>query len=280
MGGNINLRQLPDNKGQELVSKTLALVDELKPLHLSIVGGDPLVRYRELEQLLPLLSKRGIFVQVVTSAFRPMPDEWATLPRLNIAVSVDGLETEHNERRKPATYERILKNIANQRVTIHCTLTGQMMKRPGYLEEFIRFWAARPEASKIWISMFTPQKGATAPEILTAEERRRAVSELDSLRHRYPKLQMPKLALSEFLQPPKNPERCIFAQTTLSYSADFQTKITPCQFGGDPDCSQCGCFASMALSGIGKYKVAGLVPVASLFHASAGIGKMLATRES
>ena len=63
------LRQLPDNKGDELVRKTLELVDRVKPLHLSIVGGDPLVRYRELEQLLPQLSARGIYVQVVTSAF-------------------------------------------------------------------------------------------------------------------------------------------------------------------------------------------------------------------
>ena len=203
---------------------------EVKPLHLSIVGGDPLVRYRELEQLLPQLSQRD-YVQVVTSAFRPMPAEWATLPKLNISVSVDGLEAEHNERRKPATYERILKNIANQKVTIHCTITGQMMKRPGYLEEFVRFWDARPEAGKIWMSIFTPQKGAKAPEILSWDERVRAVAELGELRERFSKLQMPKMALAEFLKPPVNPKKCIFAQTTATYSADLTTKITPCQFG-------------------------------------------------
>ena len=274
MGGDINLRQLSDNKGDELVRKTLALVDEEKPLHLSIVGGDPLVRYRELEQLLPLLSQRGIYVQVVTSAFRPMPDAWATLPKLNISVSIDGLEAEHNERRKPATYERILKNIANQRVTVHCTITGQMMKRSGYLEEFVRFWDARPEITRIWMSIFTPQKGATAPEILSREERERAVAELGRLRNRFPKLQIPEMILREFLKPPASPANCIFAQTTLSYSADFKTKITPCQFGGNPDCSQCGCFASMALAGIGNYKVAGVIPVGSLFHASVKAGKL------
>jgi organic radical activating enzyme len=60
-----------DRKGQALIQGVLEVVDRLKPLHLSLVGGDPLVRYRELEELLPKLLSRGIHVQIVTSAFRP-----------------------------------------------------------------------------------------------------------------------------------------------------------------------------------------------------------------
>src|ERR1700733_2816275 len=72
LGGGMTLRGLRDRKGQELIDGILEIVDNLKPLHLSIVGGDPLVRYRELELLMPLLLDRGIHVQVVTSAFRPL----------------------------------------------------------------------------------------------------------------------------------------------------------------------------------------------------------------
>jgi MoaA/NifB/PqqE/SkfB family radical SAM enzyme len=133
------LRGLHDRKGRELIEGILEIVDRLKPLHLSIVGGDPLVRYRELEVMVPLLVDRGIQVQVVTSAFRPLPLGWVTVPRLNIVVSIDGLQPEHDLRRAPATYVRILKNIASQKITIHCTVTGQMMKRPGYLKEFLEF---------------------------------------------------------------------------------------------------------------------------------------------
>lgn len=273
LGGEITLRQLSDSKGSDLVRKTLALVEEHQPLHLSIVGGDPLVRYRELEQLLPELNRRGIYVQVVTSAFRPLAKEWRDLPRLTIAVSVDGLPPEHDARRKPATYERILKNIEGQRVTIHCTITGQMMKRSGYLEEFIRFWSERADAARIWMSMFTPQRGADSPECLTPEERRRAVGELLDLRRRYPKLEMAASALERFLKPPESPEDCIFAQTTQSFSADFKTAITPCQFGGDPDCARCGCYASMGLAAIGDHRLAGLVPVGALFRTSLRIGR-------
>src|SRR5216683_4723582 len=72
LGGGAILRSLSDRKGQELIDGVLELVDRLRPLHLSIVGGDPLVRYRELESMVPQLLDRGIYVQVVTSAFRPM----------------------------------------------------------------------------------------------------------------------------------------------------------------------------------------------------------------
>ena len=107
--GTVNLRSLADFKGQELITRTLDLVDRHKPLHLSIVGGDPLVRFRELEILVPQLVARRIHVQIVTSAFRPIPASWATLPYLRLSVSVDGLAAEHDLRRRPATYERILK---------------------------------------------------------------------------------------------------------------------------------------------------------------------------
>ena len=50
LGGTQQLRQLSDFRGDELVRRVVALVDEYQPLHVSLVGGDPLVRYRELEQ--------------------------------------------------------------------------------------------------------------------------------------------------------------------------------------------------------------------------------------
>src|SRR5690348_11942733 len=99
LGGGKTLRELNDRKGQELIDGVLEVVDRLRPLHLSIVGGDPLVRYRELETMVPLLLDRGIHVQVVTSAFRPLAKNWAELNHLNIVVSIDGLQPEHDVRR-------------------------------------------------------------------------------------------------------------------------------------------------------------------------------------
>jgi len=89
LGGSTQLRQLSDFKGDELVRKVLAVIDEYRPLHVSLVGGDPLVRYRELELLLPQIESRGVHTQVVTSAFRVVPSTWKMFPNLNVVVSID-----------------------------------------------------------------------------------------------------------------------------------------------------------------------------------------------
>jgi len=273
LGGGVTLRELNDRKGQELIDGVLETVDRLKPLHLSIVGGDPLVRYRELEAMVPLLLERGIHVQVVTSAFRHLPAAWASLPHFNVVVSIDGLQPEHDVRRKPATYDRILKSIAGQKVTIHCTITAQMMKRPGYLEEFLKFWTPRPEIHKVWFSIFTPQIGDDLPEMLTAAERKLAISEMLRLRTLYPKLDMPEGMIRQFASPPHSPKDCVFALTTQTISADLKTKITPCQFGGKPDCESCGCIASMGLAAVAAHKLGGFIPVGAIFKASVRIGQ-------
>lgn len=273
LGGGATLRSLADRKGQELIDGVLALVDRIRPLHLSIVGGDPLVRYRELETMIPLLLNRGIHVQVVTSAFRPLAPSWAELPHMNVVVSIDGLQPEHDIRRAPATYDRILKNIAGQNITIHSTVTGQMMKRPGYLREFLEFWAPRPEIRKVWFSLFTPQRGDQLPEMLEPREREQAIADMLALRRAFPKLDMPEGMIRQFATPPASPRDCVFALTTQTLSADLKTKIVPCQFGGDPDCSSCGCVASMGLAAVAAHRLGGIIPVGAIFKASIRIGQ-------
>src|SRR5499425_2619327 len=273
LGGGQLLRDLNDRSGQALVDGVLEVVDRLKPLHLSIVGGDPLVRYRELELMIPPLLARGIHVQIVTSAFRKLGPTWPSLERLLIAVSIDGLQPEHDVRRAPATYDRILRNIEGQRITVHCTITAQMMKRPGYLAEFLEFWTPRPEIKKVWFSMFTPQVGDDMPEILSPEERKRAIGDMVQLRKQYPKLDMSETVIRQFASPPHGPQDCVFALTTQTLSADLKTKITPCQFGGNPDCTSCGCIASMFLTSLAAHKLGGILPLGTILKGSIKIGQ-------
>lgn len=274
LGGITQLRELSDYRGDDLVARVLALIDEMKPLHVSLVGGDPMVRYRELEALLPQMEKRGVHTQIVTSAFRVIPPAWMQFKKLNVVVSIDGLQAEHDARRKPATYERILKNIQGVQVTVHCTITSQIAERPGYLDEFLGFWTSRPEIAKVWFSIFTPQRGAVDREILTPSQRTAVVTEMRQLRLKYPKLDMNEAVIRELASPPRNPKECIFARTTGIVSADLITRITPCQFGGSPDCAQCGCIASMGLAAVGHHRIAGPLTAGHLFMASDRVGKV------
>ena len=186
----------------------------------------------------------GVYTQLVTSAVRPVPAAWASLKRLQIVVSIDGLQPEHDERRKPATYDRILKHIKGHEITVHCTVTRQQSRRDGYLEEFVNYWSGNPDTSQIWISLYTPQVGEVSEERLLPDDRDRVVAALMHLRGRYPKLKMPAQLISVYSEPPQSPDECVFAQTTTCVSADFERQIAPCQFGGTPDCASCGCIAS------------------------------------
>jgi len=279
LGGDVTLRQVNDYKGQELIDRVLAIVDEENPIHLSIVGGEPLVRFRELDVLLPRLAERGIYTQVVTSAVRPIPAEWASIRRLQLVVSIDGLQPEHDARRTPATYDRILKHIAGQQITVHCTVTRQQVQRDGYLDEFVKFWSANPNVRQLWFSLYTPQVGEVSPEILTPHDRERVIAALMALRIQYPKIAMPEGLVKQYATPPSSPDECIFAQTTSCISADFEHRITPCQFGGNPDCSQCGCIASAGLKAVGAHRIAGgTIRVGAIFETSVKIGRVMRTR--
>lgn len=275
LGGDKTLRDVADFKGDALVNEVMRLVDVHKALHLSIVGGEPLVRYRELNVLLPKLAAQGTYTQLVTSAVRPIPIEWAGLHRLQVVVSIDGLQPEHDERRKPATYERILKHIKGHQITIHSTITRQQTQRDGYLEEFARIWSANENVAQMWFSMYTPQIGEDSPEMLRPADRLRVVNELKQLRLRFPKVAMPEGLLNAYLEPPSSPESCIFAQTTTCISADLQQRITPCQFGGNPDCAQCGCMASAALHAVGRHRLPGGIRVGGIYDASVKIGRQV-----
>lgn len=275
LGGDVTLRGLSDYKGDELVTRFMALIDEQRPMHVSIVGGEPLVRFRELGRILPQLAKRRIHSQLVTSAVRPIPIEWARLPRLQIVVSIDGLQPEHDERRKPATYDRIVKHIAGHQITVHCTVTRQQARREGYLEEFIRHWQENADTRLIWVSLYTPQKGEISAERLTAADRQRVIADLRRLRQHYSKLKLADGLLNVYDRPPASPDNCIFARTTECISSDLERRITPCQFGGDPDCSNCGCIASAGLEAIGRHKLRGGIRVGRIFYASLHAGTVI-----
>jgi MoaA/NifB/PqqE/SkfB family radical SAM enzyme len=276
LGGEVTLRQLHDKHGDELVRGVIGLVDQLKPLHVTLVGGEPLVCHRELSRILPELARRGIYSMVVTSGIIPIPQEWIALPRFEVAVSIDGLPEHHDVRRHPATYERILLNVAGRTINVHWTITAPMLAREGYMEEYVRYWNARAEVHKIWVSLYTPQRGEQSAERLSHSQREHVARELPRLRALYPKLLTPRGYAQALLHPPASPSACCFSRLSKNVSADLKTRVEPCVFGGNPDCSQCGCSASAVTHWISGMRVAGPLKARHLLHASMSIGSAMA----
>ena len=269
------LRELNDLRGGALVDGVLELVRRHRPMHVSLVGGEPMVRHRELSAILPALSAQRIFTLVVTSGIIPIPMEWMELPRVRVTISVDGLPEHHDVRRKPATYERILQNIAGRKVNIHWVITRPMLERPGYLDDYVAFWNARPEVDRLWVSLYTPQVGEESAERLTPADRETVAQLLPPLARTYPKFLMNAGLARAFVQPPENPSDCLFAKMSANYSADLQTRVEPCVFGGEPNCAECGCAASAGLHWIRSVKVAGPVRVGHFVGASVNVGSFV-----
>jgi MoaA/NifB/PqqE/SkfB family radical SAM enzyme len=275
LGDGKNLRQLSDLHGDKLVEGVLALVRRERPMQVSIVGGEPLIRHRELGKILPALSEMGVFTLVVTSLVIPFPAEWNAIPGVRVTVSIDGLAPDHDVRRKPATYAKILKNLEGRTVDISWVITNQMLEQPGYLEEYLAFWTARPEIDRIWTSLYTPQRGEESAEKLTPESRQRVLEELPRLKREYPALVFPDGALRAFAAPPEGPEHCTFTRVSRNYSADLTTRVEPCFFGGDPDCSQCGCAVSAGLHWLHAKRLAPGLKAGHIIDASLAVGRLV-----
>ena len=275
LGGALTLRELSDLRGDALVKGILDLVRRHKPLDVSLVGGEPLIRVKELCRLLPLLADKGITAMVVTSGIIPIPKEWMRIPGVRVAVSVDGLPEHHDVRRSPASYERILRNIEGCRVDLSWVITQVMMERRGYLEEYLEFWSARPEINRIGMSIYTPQIGEHSAEMLTPESRRELVRQLPALKKRYPKFWMVDGVARALGHPPSSPDECTFSKLSVNYSADLETQVQPCVFGGNPDCSQCGCGVTALLHHVGTLKVAGPLRASHLMNSSIAIGRFI-----
>jgi sulfatase maturation enzyme AslB (radical SAM superfamily) len=271
--GGPNLRSLSDYRGDDLVRNIMGLIDRHQPLQVSLVGGEPLVRHRELSRVIPELSARGIYTMVVTSGVIPIPEQWTALPKITVAVSVDGNPEDHDVRRKPATYERILRNIEGRKVNIHWTVVRKNIVEPGYMDRYLAFWNDRPEVNNIWVSVYTPQLEEESPERLGEKERQQLSQYFMSVSGKYPKLTMHRGLMDAFLKPPTSPSTCLFSKLSVNYTADLKTRVEPCVFGGAPNCAECGCSISMGLHWLGDLKLAGPLQARHLINGSLAIGR-------
>jgi MoaA/NifB/PqqE/SkfB family radical SAM enzyme len=272
--GAPNLRDLSDYRKGELVVGIFRLVDEHRPLQVSLVGGEPLMRHRELSEVIPELSRRGIYTMIVTSGVIPIPQQWTELPRVTVAVSVDGNPEDHDIRRKPATYERILRNIEGRKVNVHWTIVRNNVEQSGYMDRYLSFWNARPEVNRIWVSVYTPQLNEESPERLTEENRRQVARFFNTTGARYPKLTMHRGLMDAFLRPPDSPSSCVFSSLSVNYTADLRTRVEPCVFGGSPNCAECGCSISMGLHWLGDIDIVSPLKARHLIRGSLAVGRL------
>jgi hypothetical protein len=124
------------------------------------------------------------------------------------------------------------------------------------------------------MSVYTPQKGEQSPEMLTPSDRVRLAEAIPALAREYPKFLTTAGMAQAFLHPPESPADCAFARISANYTADLHTRVRPCVFGGNPDCSQCGCAISSALHWITNENI-GPIRARPFFNGTLAVGSAM-----
>ena len=161
---------------------------------------------------------------------------------------------------------------------MHCTVTRQQVQRDGYLEEFARLWSANPNVRQIWFSLYTPQIGEVSPRDPAAARSRARHRGADGAapaatrRSRMPEGLRQAVRDAAAAAPTSASSRRRRAASRPTSS----TASRPCQFGGNPDCSQCGCIASAGLEAVGAHRLPGGIRVGAIFETSLRIGRRAA----
>ena len=185
-------------------------------------------------------------------------------------MSIDGLQPEHDVRRTPATYDRILKHIVGHQVTVHCTVTRQQVQRDGYLEEFVRVLVGRIRTRpQIWVSLYTPQIGEVSDERLLPDDRQRVVADLMHLRRVYPEA-------AHARGHDQGLRGAAVESRTSACSRRRRRASRPTSSGRSPRASSaatrtarnCGCIASAGLGAIARHRLPGGLRVGAIFEHS------------
>ena len=62
---------------------------------------------------------------------------------------------------------------------------------------------------------------------------------------------------------------------STNYSADLATRVEPCIFGGNPDCSQCGCAISSGLHWLKDIRLLRFIKLEKIAKASIRVGSFV-----
>ena len=66
----------------------------------------------------------------------------------------------------------------------------------------------------------------------------------------------------------------MLSRMSTNYSVDLATRVEPCIFGGNPDCSQCGCASSSGLHWLKDLHL-GPLKVEHIAYGSAAVGEFM-----
>lgn len=208
------------------------------------VGGEPLLRKELIENGRKFFRSN----RVVTNGTLPLPD-W---PDVEFHVSIDGTRALHDEIRGSGCYDRVRKNITDEKyshlnIAIACCLNRTNL---GCIDDILREWRSTPHIRHVLFDFFTPIRGVKEDLWLDFSERERAIDKLEDLKHRYGNfIGGPPKTFSLMREKNRHAaigKNCVFVQNGTSFDAWGNIK-KPCVIGPKADCDRCGCIVPFSV---------------------------------
>jgi MoaA/NifB/PqqE/SkfB family radical SAM enzyme len=210
------------------------------------MGGEPMLRWRMIEQGLHLFERNTI----TTNGTIPLKDFG---PDLTYVISLDGPREVNDRVRGEGTFDKVMKTVAaipegfQPTVMVQCVLHRENQE---HLEELVH--ALLPTRIEgLTFSFYVPRAGETSPRTWeSVEERETAVDIVFALKSRYPEFIWNSTRSLELMRAPSAKvvtDHCPMLSTMLPLYIEGDHFTTPfCCYGNDVDCDRCGAWGVFA----------------------------------
>lgn len=211
-----------------------------------LTGGEPLLRI----DVIRMANKIFNSVSLVSNGTIKVPEDI----QRRIFVSIDGPRDIHNKIRGADVFDKIMKNIKNdKRVILTPTLSKTNYK---YIDDLISI-ARESNVEGITFSLYTSHKAdKTDPLLLDNEDIDWIIKKLrEKLKENKDIVFLTPYIINLF-KTKKYSDNCYLANTksVLSFDSNMNQK-KPCVMGDEVDCKTCGCIIPAVSYALGKFDI-------------------------
>ncbi len=212
------------------------------------MGGEPMIRWRMLEQGIELFERNTI----TTNGTIPLKDLG---PNVTYVISLDGPRDINDAVRGEGVFDRVMATIAAipddfaPTVMVQCVVHRENQERLGELVEAL----LPTKVQGMTFSFYVPSAGERSPRAWNSvEERERAVDVVADLKRRHPRFIWNSRRSLELMRPATAKmvtDHCPLMTTTMPLYIEGDRFTTPfCCYGNDVDCDRCGAWAVFAVA--------------------------------
>ena len=243
--GNPN-RPDGEMKPERMLSELKRLRDRHGLRRMLWMGGEPMLRWRMLEEGLSLFQHNTI----TTNGTLPLKDFG---PDLIYVISLDGPREVNDPVRGEGVFDRVMRTVAAIPDGFRPTLMVQCVvhrENQNSLEELVQELLPS-KVQGLTFSFYVPRAGEVSPQAWeNLEQRETAVDIVLELKHQYPDFIWNSGRSLELMRPATAKlvtDHCPMQQTTLPLYIEGDHFTTPfCCYGNDVDCDRCGSWGVFA----------------------------------